>query len=148
MEKHTEPVSVELLSEMYRNVTMGSENLSTVIPKISDKFLLSNVTNQLEKYADFTKKTEKLLQKYDVKPKEATVMKKMMSRGGITMNTLFDASDSHIAEMIARGTKLGLEQLENKMHDFKGRSDNEAITLCRDIIVFEQKEAQKMHEYT
>ena len=38
--------TVELLSEMYRNVTMGSENLVSVIPMIKDKFLLSNVTNR------------------------------------------------------------------------------------------------------
>ena len=31
--------TVELLSEMYRNVTMGSENLVSVIPMIKDKFL-------------------------------------------------------------------------------------------------------------
>ena len=43
--------TVELLSEMYRNVTMGSENLVSVIPMIKDKFLLSNVTNQIEEYA-------------------------------------------------------------------------------------------------
>ena len=53
--------TVELLSEMYRNVTMGSENLVSVIPMIKDKFLLSNVTNQIEEYASYTRETEKTL---------------------------------------------------------------------------------------
>lgn len=148
-QNQAEPVTVELLSEMYRNVTMGSENLATVVPKIRDKFLLTNVTYQLEKYADFTNKTEKLLQKRAVKPKEPTMMKKMMSRTGIAMNTLFDSSDSHIAEMIVKGTKMGVEQLEHKLNDFRGKgSDNEAVSLCRDIIEFEHTEADKMLDYT
>ena len=47
-ENKSKPITVELLSEMHRNVTMGSESLSSVVPKIKDKFLLSNVTAQLE----------------------------------------------------------------------------------------------------
>ena len=99
--------TVELLSEMYRNVTMGSENLVSVIPMIKDKFLLSNVTNQIEEYASYTRETEKQLRKRSIDPKEPKLIKKLMSRGGIAMNTMFDSSDSHIAEMIEKGNENG-----------------------------------------
>lgn len=145
----SEPVTVELLSEMYRNVTMGSENLATVVPMIRDKFLLTNVTSQLEKYGDLTNKTANLLKKRAVKPREPTMMKKVMSRGGIAMNTLFDSSDKHIAEMIVKGTKMGVEQLEHKLNDFRSKGcDEDAVKLCRDIVQFEHTEADKMLDYT
>lgn len=148
-ENRAELVTVELLSEMYRNVTMGSENLATVVPKIKDKFLLTNVTSQLERYADFTNKTAQMLDKYAVRPKEATMMKKAMSRTGIAMNTLFDSSDRHIAEMIVKGTKMGVEQLEHKLNDFRNKGcDEDAVKLCRDIAAFEHTEADRMLDYT
>lgn len=142
-----EPVTAELLAEMYRNVTMGSENLSYVIPHIRDKTLLRSVTYQLEKYADFTNRTAALLYKRAVKPEEPTLMKKVMSRGGVAMNTMFDDSDGHIAELIVRGTQTGLEQLEQKLTDFAGKgADPDAVSLCREILDFEKKTVREAQE--
>ena len=135
-----EPVTAELLAEMYRNVTMGSENLAAVVPHIRDRFLLKEVTYQLEKYADFTNRTASLLHKRAVKPKEPALMKVAMSRGGIAVNTLLDDSDGHVAEMIVKGTRTGLEQLEDKFAQLAARgADEDAVSLCREVIGFERK---------
>lgn len=141
-------VTVELLSEMYRNVTMGSENLASVVPMIKHPALLTNVTAQIEKYADFTKRTEKLLNDRSVKPKEASIMKIIMSRGGIALNTAFDSSDGHIAEMIVKGTKTGVSDLEQTFEDMKKRGvDNDAAELCGEIIGFERQEADVVKDF-
>lgn len=134
-------VTVELLSEMYRNVTMGSENLATVVPMIRDKELMTNVTAQLERYADLTNKTADLLGKRDVDPKEPTMMKKIMSRGGIKLNLMTDASDTHIAQMIAKGTETGADELQLKYEQFRDRGcDSDVLNLCGEILEFERKE--------
>ncbi len=134
-------VTVELLSEMYRNVTMGSENLATVVPRIKDGELMHNVTAQLEKYAELTNKTSDLLTKRNIKPKEPSMMKKMMSRGGIMVNTAIDPSDVHIAQMIAKGTQTGADQLELKFEQFRDRGcDKDVLNLCGEILDFERKE--------
>lgn len=140
--------SNELLAEMYRNVTMGSENLANVVPLIRDKFLMSNVTAQLEKYAEFAKKTEGILESNSVKPQKPSFMKKAMSKGGIMMNTMFDSSDGHIAEMIERGTRMGVDQLEHKMIEFEKRGcGKETLDLCKDIISFERTEVDKVKDF-
>ena len=145
---HGDAVTVEMLSAMYRNVTMGSENLATVTPKIRDKELLSSVTAQLEQYADFTNQTGRLLRRRKVKPEKPSMMKKAMSRGGIMMNTMFDSTDRHIAEMIAKGTKTGADQLEDKMLQFEARGcDPEVVDLCRDIVTYEAEEAAKAETF-
>ncbi len=145
---NTKETTNELLCEMYRNVTMGSENLASVVPMIRDKFLMTNVTAQLEKYAEFTNKTEDVLSSHSLKPKKASAMKKAMARGGIMLNTLFDSSDSHIAEMIERGTRMGVNQLEQKMIDLESRGcDDETLSLCRDIISFERTESDRIKDY-
>lgn len=138
---HEDAVTVELLSEMYRNVTMGSENLASVVPAIKDRELMSNVTAQLERYADFTNRTADLLDKRAVDPKEPSVMKKVMSRGGIKLNTLIDSSDVHIAQMIAKGTETGADQLQLKYERFRDDGcAKDALDLCSEILEFERKE--------
>lgn len=140
-------VTVELLSEMYRNVTMGSENLSTIVSKIQDRDMLTNVTNQLEKYASFTNRTGAMLNKRNVTPQEPTMMKKAMSKMGIAMNTAADSSDEHIAGMIGKGTMTGLTELEGKLHKLTA-ADEEAVKLCREILDFEKKEAMNILKFT
>ncbi len=140
--------TVELLAEMHRNVTMGSENLSNVVPKIKDKFMLSNVTSQIETYAEFAKQTEKQLNRRGIKPKDATPMKKVMSKTGIEVNTLFDSSDAHIAEMIEKGTRMGMKQLAEKRTELeKCGCDGEVCKLCGDILAFERRETNKIKDY-
>lgn len=139
----------ELLAEMYRNVTMGSENLAAVVSKISGKEMLTNVTSQLEKYADFTNRTEKLLKKQSVTPNKPSAMKKFMSRSGIMMNTMFDSSDGHIADMIVKGTRMGADQLEAKLNTLgSGIGNTETADLCREIVGYERREAVKMRGFT
>ena len=146
---HGDAVTVEMLSVMYRNVTMGSESLSAVVPKIRDKKLMSSVTAQLEQYAEFTNRTGKLLRRRMVDPEEPSFLKKTMTRGGILLNTAFESSDRHIAEMIAKGTKMGAQSLEDKLRVFEPQGcARDAADLCREIVTFESEEAAKAASYS
>ncbi len=140
--------TVELLSEMHRNVTMGMENLAMITPKIHDRALISNVTNQLERYSEFSRETEKHLERNNIEAKSPSLMKKAMSWGGIEFNTLVDSSDKHLAEMIEKGTRMGADQLEEKKSELISRGINpETIELCSRITEFEREECAKMKKF-
>ncbi len=139
----------ELLAEVYRNVAMGSENLGTVVPKIKDKFMLTNVTCQMEKYSDYTARAASMLRKEAVRPEKISAMKKVMARTGIAMNTLFDSSDAHIADMIVKGTRMGADTLEKTLCRLERQgSDAEAVSLAKEVVAFERTEADKMTDFT
>ena len=145
---HTTENTGELLGHMYRNVKMGSESLCDVLPKITDKFLVTDVTSQLERYADYASRTAAELRKRSMQPQEPSAMKKAMARGGIAMNTLFNSSDRHLAQMIEKGTRMGVEDLEGQMVRLtKEGCDMEVTALCREIIAFERREADKMKDF-
>lgn len=142
---HTTANTNELLGHMYRNVQMGNENLCDVLPKITDKFLLQNVTAQMEHYADYTSRTAAALRKRAVYPKELSPMKKTMAKTGIAMNTVLDSSNGHIAEMIEKGTRMGADDLEGQLMRLTDEGcDPEIAKLCGEIIAFERKEADGM----
>ena len=138
----------ELLAEMHRNVTMGAESLAMVVPGIRAEELMSSVTGQMEQYADFTRQTEKLMRLRSETPKQPTIFKKAATKGGIMMNRMLDPSEKNICDMIAKGTRTGAEQLQDKMEELEARGcDPEAAELCRDILSFEEEEiirAEKM----
>ena len=148
MNNKKDSATAELLSEMYRNVTMGSENLTAVIPKIKDKFLLKNITAQLEKYAQYEKDTEALLNREAVKPKSTPAAKKLLSRSGIALSASINPNVSHIAEMISVGTHTGARQLENKMRELQKQGvADDVVTLCRSVVEFKRTESDKIKDY-
>lgn len=145
---HTTENTNELLGHMYRNVKMGNESLCDVLPKIKDKFLVTNVTSQMERYSTYAARTAAELRKRSVQPQELSAMKKAMAKSGITMNTLFDSSDRHIAEMIEKGMRMGVEDLERQMVRLNDEGcDHEVTSLCKEIIAYERLEADKMKDF-
>jgi len=139
-------VTVELLSEMHRNVTMGSESLTMVVPKITGSGMMASVTDQMEHYGEFTTKTEELLGRLNVEPRGSSLMKRTMTKMGIAMNTAIDSSDQHIAAMIGKGNMTGLTELTGKLHKLTD-ADEEAVNLCRDILDFEKREAMNILDF-
>ena len=141
--------TIELLSEIYRNVTTGSENLSNVIPKIHDKFLMRSVTEQMEQYSTYAEQAGTMLKHHAVKPEKPSAMARIMSRTGVQLNTLFDSSDRHIAHMIVKGTKMGADSLEKTLCRMESMEPApEAAELARRVVEFERKEGNKMKDFT
>lgn len=148
MKNEKETATTELLSEIYRNVTMSSDSLGAVVPKIKDKFMLRDVTAQLEKYAEYTEKAENLLTQNAAKPKEESAVKKIISRSGIVISSTVDSSPTHLAEIISRGTKNSALNLENKMCELqKQGAEEDAVNLCRSVVDFERTESNKIKDY-
>jgi len=140
--------SKELLAEIHRNLTMGAENLTNVLPKVRNKFLTREITFQLEEYAAHTRQAVSLMSEYGVDPEKTSLLKTLMSKGGIALNTLMDASDGHIAEMICRGTNLGASRLARTVDRLAYRGcDDHIVRFGRSVVDFERTGADRAGEF-
>lgn len=140
-------LSKELLSEVHRNLTMGSESLTNVLPKVQDKFLRREITYELENYAAHTRDTVALMQEYDVAPEKTSLMKTMMVKGGIALNTLIDSTDGHIADMICKGTNMGADQLSRTIDKLVYRGcEKPVVELARSVVDFEKSCVERVQE--
>ncbi len=138
-----------LLSEVYRNLTEGSENLGNVVPMIKDRFMMQSVTGQMEQYSAFTKEATGLLMRRAVKPEKRTAVKKLLSRSGMALNTLFDSTDGHLADIIVKGTEAGAQSLEKTLCAAEaGGVSAEAASLARAVVEFERRSAAEMKDFT
>lgn len=141
--------SKELLAEIHRNLTMGSESLTNVLPKVRDKFLTREITFQLEEYAAHTRQAVSLMAEYGVEPAKTSLWKSLMTKGGIALNTLVDSSDRHIAEMIRRGTDFGAAQLSKTVDRLAYRGcDDHVVQFGRSVVDFERTGADRAGEFT
>ncbi|MBR4296322.1 MAG: hypothetical protein IKT56_05770 [Clostridia bacterium] len=138
----------ELLCYIYKNVKMGSDAIIDLLPKVDDSSFRSALTNQLSGYEKIADEAEKQLTPLGIKPKEEPVMKRAMAKLGITMNTMTDASVGHMAEMLIKGSTMGITDMTKYVREFEGQGcPEQALKLGRELITFEQENVEKMKTF-
>ena len=137
--------TAELYQEIYKGCKMGGESLVNLLPKVTDDGLRSELTAQLERYEEFAAKARDGLFEMDKTAKEENVIAKLSAKMGVMVNTMIDATSSHIAQMVIEGCSMGITDLIKAVHAH-GEKD-EAEKLARDVVAFEESCSENMKKY-
>ena len=137
--------TAELYQEIYKGCKMGGESIVNLLPKVTDENLRSELTAQLERYEEFAAKARDGLFEMDKTAKEENLLAKLSAKMGVMMNTMIDATSSHIAQMIIEGCSMGITELIKAIHAHD--ESDEAERLARDVISFEESCTENMKKY-
>lgn len=135
----------QLYQEVYRGCKMGGDSIVNLLPKVTDEGLRSELTAQLERYEEFASRAREQLFDMDKTPKEENPLTKLSAKMGVAMNTMIDATSSHIAQMIIEGCSMGITELLKVIHAY-GEKD-EAEKLAREVVSFEESCSENMKKY-
>ena len=127
----------EMLEQLYKNVKMGSDSIVKLLPKVSDGKFKTDLTDQLNGYESIAAKAKARLKEMGAEAKEENPMVKLWSSIGMTVSTLTDSTDSHIAQMVAEGSTMGVTDGIKLLRDYENTNVSEgALKLVRDAISF------------
>ena len=100
---------INVLDELNKGACMGMDAIHFVLDKVTDDALKKELESQYNKYKEISNKISKIYPKYnDDKPHETNMMNKAMTWYGIEMKTIMDDSTSKIAELLLKGTNMGI----------------------------------------
>jgi len=137
-----------LLSDIYKSLRSGADNLCSVTPKITDRFMLTEVTSQIERYSEYAKKAEKMMRERSLYPREPSFASRLISRGAIAVGTFPGTGRSEIAGMIARGEAREARRLGEKLEKCSAVGCHPDVSsLAREVIGFELTGAEKMKDF-
>ena len=140
--------SVELATELYKNITMGSDALLHLMPKVKDADLKTYMSAVLCYYEKTAGKVKTYLGEHGAKAQEEPMMNKMASRMGIAMNTAMDATSSHIAQMLIEGSTMAITEATRLTHRFEGQEGcSEMLEIAQKLTEFEQNNIEKLKEF-
>ena len=148
MATETKNETAELLDRMYKNVKMGSESIITLMPKVKDKALRTEMTRELSRLEGFSSEIGKMLRAEGRQPKEEGIVSRLSSKMGINMNTMIDSTSSHIAEMMMEGYTMGITDMTKDIRERENTKASEAsLKLARDIVDFQEKSFSEMKKF-
>lgn len=139
-------IDLDLLEKTYQNASIGITAIEEVIHKTANPNLVNDLQSQLKDYQEIANKSREQLINHGAKVKDKPVYDKMMMKGNIKMNTWMDPTDSRIAEMVLKGSTMGVTQMTKLLHD-KTDADGMSTQIAKEFIKKEENNIEKMKEY-
>lgn len=101
---------INALDELNKGALMGVYSINYILEKVEDKKLKKTLEDQFKSYKKISDRIEKIYPKYDKEgtPHKVNTMEKMMTYWGIEMKIMKEETPSKIAELLIKGTNMGI----------------------------------------
>ena len=138
--------NIDILDELHKGSDMGLEAIDMIIKKVSDHSFSLLLEKYKDEYEKFCIEIKDLYQTYsDKEVHEVNMPEKIMAWYGIMKDTMFDDSDSKIAELMINGTVMGIIEgrkiLNHKIMDKKVHS------ICERFVKMQEKFVEELKKY-
>lgn len=134
----------ELLNKIYQGASMGSQSLKAILPKVKDPQLEATIRTQQAGYHQYAHLAKEALTQNQEKPKEK-LSTKITVPVGITLNTMFSTSSSHLAEMMINGSTMGIVDISKELR--RHPKQTPAAELGRSLLQKEQSDIDTLKGY-
>lgn len=135
-----------ILNEINKGIKMGMDSISTISDKVEDSNFKDDLLFQYDKYNEILNRVNSELKNYDDFPKELPVMQKAMGYIDIQMNTINDQSNSNIAEMLIKGTNMGIIK-GVKLKNHNPDTDPNIMNILDDFIHFQENNVERLKKF-
>ena len=140
--------TAELLSFVYQSVRRTSDSILSLMPRVEDEELKSEMTVQISIYDGFASRAAKLLAKEGEAPEGERLTEKMATRMGAVMHTLRDRGEGHLAELLIEDAREAKQRLTEEIREAIGRGVcDEPLHLAQRLCAYEQKRVEDLGVY-
>lgn len=132
----------EILNYIHQNAQMGIETLPELINISTDNEFIEELRSQFIEYKKIFDESTKMLGMAKSIPKMAKFTSYIM----IKMELLMDKSPCHIAEMLIKGSVMGIIEIEKNFNDYKD-ADKEILNLANRLLQTEKNNIENLKKY-
>ncbi len=108
--------SAEILQSVYKNADMAYKSSGDVLVHCKNQKLHDEISSQLERYRSVASQARAELVRRGSVPKPYPPYAKAMAKMGIEMKTLQDPSTQKLAELMVRGTTMGIIDMQHALN--------------------------------
>lgn len=138
--------NLKAINDIYKNAHIAMQSISDLLPAITDEDLKNELQYEYEEYEDVINEISSYMKENSIEPEDIGLMKKAMLWGSIKMKTFFDKSKNQAAEMMIKGTVMGI----NELTAMKNEQDNleaEILSLLEELLELEQNFEKRLRKY-
>ncbi|MCI5801761.1 MAG: hypothetical protein SOX72_07280 [Oscillospiraceae bacterium] len=141
-----EPQEKECLIRLFQNADMGTETIHKLLPRTGDPKLKNRLETQLSRYRIISEKIARTLWESGARPKDNPFWTKAMADMGIELNTFADHSSSKIAELLIKGSTIGIIDLQKIQKEYPHPSPS-VREITSDLGKLQEKTIEEMKHF-
>ena len=139
--------NLDAINEVYKNASVALLSISNVLPEITDAELKKEILDEYEGYEKIVGEVSKYMAEKGYEAKEVGTMKKFMMKSGIKMNTLVDDSESNIAQIMIKGTVMGITELCELINNSQTVTDPQIIEYAERLKTLEEGYEERLKKF-
>lgn len=137
---------MELLREIQKNTEMGLHALEVMEGKVYDDRLSLQLIRESFKYGELHDRAKAQLLAAKQMPEPENRIARLMLSASINGSTLLNTTTSHVAELMIRGSNMGLSSLWKAMNHCD-QAGEQSMELARELMDFEENNIKELRKY-
>ena len=138
--------NVKAVNDTYQNAHIAMQSISDLLPDVKDEGLKKELNSEFKGYETHINDISGFMKENHLEPKDINAFKKVMMKGSIKMKTMFDDSKNQIADMMLKGTTMGINELSQMMNE-KENLDENVCLLISDLLKTEESFEKRLRKY-
>ncbi len=137
---------IEMLNCILQNAEMGCQGITNIRRMEHSTAVDRVLCDQLARYGKFYGAAHKMLTSRGEKAKHISPVVKTMTRIAAGRDLQRDASASHIAEMMIKGSTMGVNKLVRRLRDYN-RQNPGVTMLAKKMLDAEEEHIREMRAF-
>lgn len=129
----------EVINCVYKNARVALQSINDLLPEVDDEKFRHELSDEYEGYEKLIGKINEYMKNNGYEQKDIGPMKKAMLYTSIKMNAFKDDSTSHFAEMMIKGTVMGICELRELIERSENKVDEEIIHFAKELLSLEEE---------
>ena len=141
-----ENINHKAINDTYKNAHIALQSISDLLPSVDNKELKSELKEEYEGYERIIGEISSYMSENHIEKKDINFIKKAMLWSSIKMKTMFNDSRNQIADMIIKGTSMGINELtamKNESENF----DPKVIEFIEKLLKLEEEYEQRLRKF-
>ncbi len=139
-------VNRKAITDVYKNAHIALQSISDILPAVEDENLKKELKDEYDGYEKIIGKISSYLAEKGIEPKDVNVFKKAMMWSSVKMKTLIDDSKNNIADMMIKGTVMGVNELA-AMKNEEENYDKEVADFISELLALEEGYHENLKKY-
>ena len=138
---------LNILDEINKGACMGVDAIKEIKPKVKDRNFLETLDIEEDKYHRISDRVNNIYKKFsDKDPHTTNKMDKTMTAWGIEMRTMTDDTTSKLAELLVKGTNMGIIE-GRRLLNHNPNSSVEVHDLLKEFVTMQEDSVQTLKKY-
>lgn len=137
---------IVILKSVQKNTEMAMKVIDTIESKVHDQDMALLLAKTTQKYSELHQRAISNLIDGKVRPYKSSAVENMVLTGGINVNTLLNTSTSHIAELMIKGSNMGITDMTKTLNHHRGGEKN-VMEMAEELMEIEKGNVEAYMKY-